>query len=107
METTRIEVPEIFNNGLTPAEVERLAFLAEECGEVVQMVGKILRHGYASYHPRDVAKTTNRRLLTNEIGNIGVAVDLMLDAGDILLSNIEEDMEIKKTTVGKYLHHQG
>ena len=33
-------------NQLTPAETERLAILAEECGEVIQAVGKILRHGY-------------------------------------------------------------
>ena len=33
-----------FNN-LTPGEAERLAILAEECGEVIQIIGKILRHG--------------------------------------------------------------
>ena len=49
-------------NGLTPAEAERLAMLAEECGEVIQMVGKILRHGYDSYHPAD-PNTTNKQLL--------------------------------------------
>ena len=32
-------------NGLTPAEAERLALLMEECGEVVQIIGKVLRHG--------------------------------------------------------------
>jgi hypothetical protein len=36
-------------NQLTDAEAERLALLAEECGEVVQVIGKILRHGYESY----------------------------------------------------------
>jgi hypothetical protein len=38
-------------NGLTPAEAERLALLAEECGEVIQAIGKVLRHGYESRHP--------------------------------------------------------
>ena len=38
-------------NGLTAAEAERLAMLAEEAGEIVQIVGKILRHGYESCHP--------------------------------------------------------
>ncbi len=41
-------------NRLTPAEAERLAMLAEEAAEVIQIVGKILRHGYASYHPDDL-----------------------------------------------------
>lgn len=31
--------------GLTPAEHERLAWLIEEASEVIQVVGKILRHG--------------------------------------------------------------
>jgi len=38
-------------NGLSPAEAERLALLAEECGEVVQAVCKVLRHGYESTNP--------------------------------------------------------
>ena len=33
-------------NGLTPAEAKRLALLAEECGEVLQAIGKVLRHGF-------------------------------------------------------------
>jgi len=41
---------EHFNN-LNPAELERLAILAEEAAEVVQIANKIIRHGYASYHP--------------------------------------------------------
>ena len=33
-------------NELSPAEVERLAILAEEMGEAIQVIGKVLRHGY-------------------------------------------------------------
>ena len=54
---------------LTPAEAERLAMLAEECAEVIQIVGKILRHGYDSYHPAD-PETTNRDLLAKELTDI-------------------------------------
>lgn len=35
-------------NQLKPSEAERLACLIEECGEVIQAAGKILRHGYKS-----------------------------------------------------------
>jgi hypothetical protein len=55
---------------MTEAERERLAMLAEEAGEIVQMVGKILRHGYESYHPEDPNKTTNRVHLTNELNDL-------------------------------------
>lgn len=95
-----------FSNQLTDAETERLAILAEECGEVVQMVGKILRHGYESYHPKDEARTTNRELLENEIGNIGVALDMMVTAEDIDEARLQDNFNRKKTTIKKYLHHQ-
>lgn len=39
---------EPFSNNLTDVEIERLGLLAEECGEVLQLVGKILQHGYES-----------------------------------------------------------
>jgi len=69
-------------NGLTPAETERLAMLAEEAGEIVQAVGKILRHGYEGFHP-DNPGITNRGLLENEIADLH-AVQLMMETkGDI------------------------
>ena len=57
------------DQNLTPAEAGRLAMLAEECAEVIQIVGKILRHGYDSYHPAD-PETTNRDLLAKELTDI-------------------------------------
>ena len=52
-------------NKLTPGQDERLAMLAEEAGEIVQMVGKILRHGYDSYHP--TTKEFNQQRLKDEL----------------------------------------
>ena len=40
-----------FDNGLGAAELERLAFLAEECAEAIQVVAKIVRHGWESRDP--------------------------------------------------------
>lgn len=95
-----------FNNGLTDAQLERLALLSEECGEVVQMVGKTIRHGFESFHPRDENQTSNRRLLENEIGNIIVALEFLVEAEDLSEDRITAAIEAKKLTVGKYLHHQ-
>jgi NTP pyrophosphatase (non-canonical NTP hydrolase) len=93
---------------LSDAEIERLAKLAEECGEVVQVIGKILIHGWDSYHPRDPEKITNRAHLEEEIGNIGCIVALMSDEtrGDLSFANIEKSAIEKRQTIGKYLHHQ-
>lgn len=59
-----------FTNNLTAAEQERLAILAEEMGEALQIIGKIIRHGYESYNPTlvqnqmdGVAKLTNLSLI--------------------------------------------
>lgn len=61
---TKTEVSTQPFNRLTPAEAERLALLAEECGEAIQAIGKILRHGYESNHPEFTE--TNRTQLPDE-----------------------------------------
>lgn len=96
---------EHFNN-LTPAEHERLALLMEECGEVIQIVGKIFRHGYESYHPNDPKKVTNRVLLQKEIGHVNLAVQLMNEKEDLEKARIEYFMKLKNLTIGEFLHHQ-
>ena len=93
-------------NKLTPAEAERLAILAEECGEVIQAVGKILRHGYASCHPADVdLRLDNRNTLEKEIGDIQSAIAMMREAGDISETNIAVSESKKRITVVRYMHH--
>jgi len=94
---------------LSLAEVERLALLAEECGEVIQAVGKILRHGYESRHPD--GGPTNRELLERECGDVLAALDL-LAAGqyagkDIDSGRIQAARQVKHSKIGRYLHHQG
>ena len=93
-------------NGLTDAQAERLAMLAEECGEVVQVVGKTLRHGYDSHCPGDPAKVTNRQLLTKEIGDVRHVVRMLCDAMDVAFMGVEQAEQGKAMRVGKYLHHQ-
>ena len=93
-------------NKLTPSQAERLAMLAEECGEVVQIVGKILRHGYDSHHPDDPA-TSNTRLLEKEIEDIlGVHLAMIL-SGDIRSPGVIEDTaEAAWKRKLRYAHHQ-
>jgi len=69
-------------NQLTPAEAERLAMLAEECAEVIQVVGKILRHGYESYHP-ETPDITNRELLGKELSDLAAVETEMIVRKDI------------------------
>jgi NTP pyrophosphatase (non-canonical NTP hydrolase) len=93
-------------NGLSPAEAERLALLLEELGEAQQAIGKILRHGYESYSPFDETKTTNRKALIKELGDIFAAVQLMDDAGDYWWKSILDAKLEKLMKVKQYLHHQ-
>lgn len=94
-----------FNN-LTPAEAERLALLSEECGEVVQIVGKILRHGWDSYHPDRPAGLTNRGMLQKEMGDVRAAMIILCEAGDTIKEQVHEYADEKLKKIGKYLHHQ-
>ena len=93
-------------NKLTPAEAERIALLAEECGEVIQVIGKILRHGKESYHPEDSTHTTNREHLQRELGDVLAAISLLQDSHDLdpIMVDFWRDTKINK--VKQYLHHQ-
>ena len=96
------------SNSLSESELERLIMLAEECGEVVQAVGKIVRHGYESCHP-DVhgGDWTNRQELAREVLDVIAMVNLMLLMEDIdvdlSMSNVISRINHKMT----YTHHQG
>ncbi len=95
-------------NGLTDAQAERLAMLAEEAGEVVQIVGKILRHGYDSYHPEDVDRLTNKIHLQSELTDLWAVMYGMKLANDLpsylpTPTSIEHAWKRKL----KYSHYQG
>lgn len=94
-------------NKLTPAETERLACMSEECGEVVQEIGKVLRHGYEDRSPHDPECMTNRQNLEKEMGDVLYWMIEMAKAKDVSIDNIFEYVEAKQKKVGKWLHHQG
>lgn len=91
-------------NKLTPAEAERLALLAEECGEVIQAIGKILRHGYESTHPD--GGPTNREALERECGDLRHAVLRLQKEGDLSVRAIHGWSNAKAQNIERYLHHQ-
>lgn len=93
-------------NQLSEAEKERLALLAEEMGEAIQVIGKILRHGFESYHPDDPAGATNRELLQKELGDVRFAVELMCCALDIDRIEVMNAIEKKGHRARKFLHYQ-
>jgi len=90
-------------NKLTPAQAERLAMLAEECGEVMQVIGKILRHGYDSYHP-DTGEG-NRALLVKEMTDLMAVHAAMIASGDTRYPTQEEAGAAWKKKL-RYAHHQ-
>ncbi len=91
-------------NQLSPAQVERLALLAEEMGEAIQAIGKVLRHGLDNYHPH--GGPLNRTRLEFEMGDVLQALDMLVDAGDLSMPVILEHQAEKKAKVSKHLHHQ-
>jgi hypothetical protein len=91
-------------NKLTPAETERLAMLAEEAAEIIQIVGKILRHGYDSYNPNN-EKITNRDLLNQEIVDLMAVSEAMVNNNDIL-DQYSNDIYRAWQRKLKWSHHQ-
>lgn len=91
-------------NKLTLAQIERLAILAEECGETVQAAMKVVRRGYDRKHPRKPGPT-NRGHLEEEIGNVLNAIEMMVEAGDVRSKKIKASLESKRERVKKFLYH--
>jgi hypothetical protein len=90
-------------NGLTPVENELLALLAEECAEVIQIVGKILRHGLRSYHPD--SQEVNAYTLEREMGDVRAAMTLLCEAGITRKSTVHLLADEKLKRIDRYLHY--
>lgn len=93
------------SDSLSPAELERLACLAEECAEVTQMVGKVIRMGYNSRNPLK-PEADNRELLTSELGDLLHIVNMMGSARDISLIQLTAAENAKSIRIKQYLHYQ-
>ena len=91
-------------NGLTPAEAERLAMLVEECSEVIQIAGKILRHGYDSRHP-DNPSETNRDLLAHELADVDAVLRAM-KREELKDYSCQDGVGIRWRKKLCYAHHQ-
>ena len=92
-------------NDLTPSEAERLALLVEECGEVQQAVGKILRHGYESRNPLDPNSPTNRETLASELGDLRAVMRMLIHNDDVSNAAVARAYTDKIMRVGRWLHH--
>jgi len=93
------------SNNLSEAQEERLYLLAEEMGEAIQSIGKILRHGYSSRHPE--GGVDNKENLEIELGDVLFSMDLLHMRKDIDKSEVVRWANIKSKNVKPYLHHQG
>lgn len=93
-------------NGLTPVEHERLCVLLEECGEVIQIGNKILRHGYESDN-RGKLLEPNRRTLIRELGDVLAAIGQMVHAEDIDEMQLWGDSQAKTDSerYQQHMHH--
>lgn len=94
------------HDDLMPAEAERLDILAEEAAEVIQVVCKILRHGYDSKAPSRQDGPTNRELLVAELGDLLAAVYLLTSRNDISDAQVSAARDAKLSRIGPFLHHQ-
>jgi len=74
-----------------PAALELVALLAEECAEVTQRAGKIIRWGWSADH----RGTTQREKLEDEIGDLLAGVLLGIHNGAIHRDGIVRAMHAK------------
>ncbi len=89
------------DNGLTPAEAERLYILMEECAEVTKECAKILRFGYAP-----AVGYKNREALATEIGDVLAAIDMVEMAKDVDCHDVTIAKAAKREKLKRYTKHQ-
>ena len=90
-------------NRLKPEEAEALAILSEECGELIQAIGKIMRHGLGSKHPD--SNIQNQDALVREIGDVLAAIRICRAQRLIEWDAIIAARDQKLNRVRQYLHH--
>lgn len=91
---------------LTNSQVERLAMLVEECGEVIQAATKVLRHGYESFDPDNPALTSNAEHLEREICDLLAVVRGMTILGDLGNEPSIRDLATVWLRKMQWTHHQ-
>lgn len=89
-------------NGVDLAEMEQLHILSTRAAKIVQTVGKILRHGYDSFHP-DRPEQSNRQLLTLDLFDFWIAVHYLPDD---FFEDVQDDYEDIMARKMRYTHHQ-
>lgn len=97
-------------NKLSPEVAELLAILAEECGEVVQRIGKILRHGVRVNPYSDSDQRSgklNTSYLEEELTDVYALVELLSELGLISEFSIREGILAKRDRLARpgILHH--
>ena len=95
--------PSAHFNQLRPDQLEALALLMEECAEVQQAIGKIMRHGLFSLHPS--GGPDNQALLEGECGDLLAALDIAESVGLVFTAHIRTARAAKLRRVRQYLHH--
>ena len=76
------------------------ALIAEECGEVTQIIGKSFRFGWQSYDPANPS-VTNLDLLHREVGDVLAAIQLATDRGLLTASRLETHKSEKMTKLSE------
>lgn len=93
-------------NGLSDRQMEQLFCLSEECGETIQQVSKVLRHGLDSFSPFDEDKTTNKQNLSREVGNILCWIDFLVASNCLDYKTVVQSKEDKKVNCKPFMHYQ-
>lgn len=78
------------------SESEVLNLIQEECAEVIQIISKIHRFGFDSYHPTDPTKEINRSRFESEMGDLLALVEIATHRKIVDFTRVLEHIESKK-----------
>jgi hypothetical protein len=92
LEATNAQIMEVFD------------LIQEECSEIIQIISKIRRFGFQSYHPDDPEKRSNHQLLNDEVGDFETLKNYLVEANILDPIHLAQRIKFKKEKLRKYSH---
>jgi len=93
-------------NNLSAAELERLVVLSSRLAEVQKAVGSVLQFGYNVYDPIGDGEAPTGTLLETKIVGCLLAIELLINTGDLNEDFMNQIGETEKENFKRYLYHQ-
>lgn len=84
------------NNPVSESESDVLDLIQEESAEIIQIISKVRRFGWDSFHPSDAERVTTRARLESELGDILALIEIAIERNIVDSQRVRDAIDSKK-----------